>query len=161
MLILSFLLDSAKELIKNPEERESTKEFIHKPQFTGKVSLKTNQPNQPNQIEMMGRKGSILKVQSIKKKSILKEEAKVEIEQYPPQERELDKLSDIIDKLNHDKDLNMVVNAINPVLLKENKRTFKNNVLNIYLLINELDKFHQAKKMLDRFYVRIKYYLNI
>jgi len=68
-------------------------------------------------------------------------------------------LSEIIDRLNHDKDLNSVVSVVNEVLLNEKKKLFNIDDLDIYLTSDELDKFSQKKKMMDNFYVRINYSL--
>jgi len=68
-------------------------------------------------------------------------------------------LSEIIARLNHDKDLNSVVSVVNEVLLNEKKKLFNIEDLDIYLSSNELDKFSQQKKMMYNFYVRINYSL--
>ena len=53
-------------------------------------------------------------------------------------------LSEIITRLNHDKDLNSVVSVVNKVLLNEKKRLFNiedlvinNRIYNVYILIYE------------------------
>ena len=68
-------------------------------------------------------------------------------------------LSEMMDRLNHDKDLNSVISVVNEVLINENKKIFNIDDLDIYLSSNELDKFSQQKKMMDNFYVRINYAL--
>ncbi len=72
---------------------------------------------------------------------------------------DMESLSEIIEGLNHDKDLNSVVSVVNEVLARDNKKLFNIDDLDIYLSAKELDKFSQAKKMMDNFYVRINYSL--
>ena len=68
---------------------------------------------------------------------------------------EIESLNNIINKLNHNTDLNLIVDVIKTFKSKEN--FFIKNDLNIFLFSSELDKFDNVKKMMKNFTVQINY----
>jgi hypothetical protein len=71
-----------------------------------------------------------------------------------------DNLFDIIYKLQHNTDLNLLTQTINKILVKDNKKPFNKSDLTIGLKANELDKFSKAKKVHKDFTVNITYSLS-
>lgn len=72
---------------------------------------------------------------------------------------EEDNLFDIIFKLNHNTNLNILVATINKMLKKEGQKSFNKYDLNIFLSAKELDKFTKAKKVNKNFGMTINYSL--
>jgi hypothetical protein len=70
-----------------------------------------------------------------------------------------DNLFDIIYKLKHNTDLNVLIKTINKILVSEHKKPFDKSDLNIMLSAKELDKFSNSKKMNPNFAVSICYSL--
>lgn len=72
---------------------------------------------------------------------------------------ESDNLFDIIYKLKHNTDLNILIKTINKILVKEGKQPFDKSDLAIALSAKELDKFSKHKSMNKNFAVSICYSL--
>jgi hypothetical protein len=73
---------------------------------------------------------------------------------------EIEGLYNIIEKLNHNTDLNVIIDTISQIKIKETKSsTFTRDNLNIFLHANELDKFDNFKKMMKEFCVQINFSL--
>lgn len=70
---------------------------------------------------------------------------------------EIERLFDIIEKLDHNTDLNVIIDTISK--LKITSKPFSKENLNIILHANELDKFDNEKKMLKEFCVQINFSL--
>lgn len=74
---------------------------------------------------------------------------------------EIEGLYNIIEKLNHNTDLNMIIETISKIKLSEtsSQHIFSRDNLNIYLHAKELDKFDNVKKMMSDFCVQINFSL--
>jgi hypothetical protein len=71
-----------------------------------------------------------------------------------------DNLFDIIYKLKHNTDLNVLVKTINKILINDGKQCFDKTDMTISLKAEELDKFSEAKDVNKNFDVIICYALN-
>lgn len=71
-----------------------------------------------------------------------------------------DNLFDIIYKLKHNTDLNILVKTINKILVNDGKKCFDKTDLTITLKAKELDKFSKTKDLSKDFGVNICYSLN-
>jgi|LauGreDrversion4_2_1035121.scaffolds.fasta_scaffold597581_1 hypothetical protein len=71
----------------------------------------------------------------------------------------IDKIYEIIDSLNHNTDLNVLIDTINNVRMNDRKALFKKNNLHLSFNSFEVDKFTQAKKMHPDFAVDLYYEL--
>ena len=69
-----------------------------------------------------------------------------------------DNLFDILKKLSHTKDLNILIDSINKFVSQYKKKLFDKNDLSIKLTCKELDKFSDKKN--ENFSVKINYLLN-
>ena len=72
---------------------------------------------------------------------------------------EADNLFDIIYKLKHNTDLNLLIKTINKILVNEGKQPFDKSDLSISLGASELDKFSKSKSMNKNFTVNIGFSL--
>lgn len=81
------------------------------------------------------------------------------IESREHKNSQIDKINEIIDSLNNDTDLNILIDTINNVRIKENRPTFDKKNLNHSFGSLELDKFTQFKKMRPDFSVNISFQL--
>jgi hypothetical protein len=70
---------------------------------------------------------------------------------------EIERLFNIIEKLDHNTDLNVIIDTISK--LKITAKSFTRENLNIILQASELDKFDNEKKMLKDFCVQINFSL--
>jgi protein-tyrosine phosphatase len=66
-----------------------------------------------------------------------------------------DNLFDILFKLKHNTNLNVLINHINKIIKKQNKTPFDKTNMNISLTAKELDKFSKVKSMNPNFAVNI------
>ena len=72
---------------------------------------------------------------------------------------EADNLFDIIYKLKHNTDLNLLIKTINKILINEQKQPFDKSDLSILLGAKELDKFTKFKQVNKNFGVSISFSL--
>ncbi len=70
-----------------------------------------------------------------------------------------DNLFDIIYKLKHNTNMNLLIKTINKILLNEKKQPFNKENMVITLNSKELDKFNQKDKVTKNFSVEICYSL--
>jgi hypothetical protein len=70
-----------------------------------------------------------------------------------------DNLFDIIYKLKHNTNLNILIKTINKILINEKKHAFDKNDMTIILTAKELDKFTNQKNVNKNFSVEICYSL--
>jgi len=80
-------------------------------------------------------------------------------EKEEKEECSIDKIYEIIDSLNHNTDLNVLIDTINNVRMNERKPLFKKNNLHLSFNSYEVDKFTQAKKMHPDFAVDLYFEL--
>lgn len=78
---------------------------------------------------------------------------------YVSEPNEDDNLFDILFKLKHNTNLNVLINQINKIIKKQNKLPFDKTNMTISLSARELDKFSNVKKMHSSFAVQICYAL--
>lgn len=73
---------------------------------------------------------------------------------------QMDEISEIIDKLNNESDLNFLIESINTIRMKENRKIFDKNHLLVSLNSKEVDKFFTEKNQHKNFSVDVSFQLS-
>ena len=111
--------------------------------------------NPSENINIKNKKNHIIKDNDIYFKHNFKPFEGEIIESVTIENPQMESLNHIIGKLNHNTDLNLIVDEIKK--LKTSGNTFFKDNLNIFLYSHELDKFDNMKKMRKNFCVQINF----